>query len=221
MTLTLIFTAIKGALGSLAKSKWFWIILSFIVVLFFVDRRARGIQKAEDAKIYTALIDSMKAHPDTVWIKVPVTLPKPKEPKPIEGTPLPIPPEVDKELADLRQSKLEGEAKIAAYELAIRIRSTPWISKYEDSVQTLDMLINPVRRTVTPSINYKTPWVWTPVITNTAWQKPAPWWRSDEAKIIYGIVGAGFVYSAIDGSKEERLWRSMVGTGMLTLSFGL
>jgi len=191
-----------------------WMLIVGLTIGFFATNYYRDVkQEQRDAE--------MVAHADTTQVPHTVILPKPPEPEPISGKPLPIPIEILNELQSLRESNIDKDIKLAKYDSLLTERSTPYQTDYEDSVQVLVVFSEPANRTATPFPFYKPQLIQVPQLTISLPPKEIMWYQSTVVKVAGGAIGAYLIYRGADSKEPQRLYYYMGGVGILSVSFAL
>jgi hypothetical protein len=191
-----------------------WIVLAIMTAEYFAINYYRDVKQER-------INAEMIAHADTTQVPHIVIPPKPPEPKPIAGKPLPIPIEILNELQSLRESNIDKDIKLAKYDSLLTERSTPYQTDYEDSVQVLVVFSEPANRTATPFPFYKPQLIQVPQLTISLPPKEIMWYQSKTVKVLGGAIGAYLIYRGADSKEPQRMYYYIGGVGILGISFAL
>lgn len=104
---------------------------------------------------------------DTAYVQIPLVLPKPNLPSPIPGTVEELSDTVKTRMDSLETLAKTEHSKFLVADSMARFYVLSWTSDYEDSVQSLSMICNPVSKATLAHIAYKIQFPIVPQITTT------------------------------------------------------
>jgi hypothetical protein len=206
-----IFSFVKGL------PSWVWIGLIAVGIVYGSFRAGRTAQRSEDELLYNEMVSNA----DTLMIPYSLELPKPNKPQVIQGKVFALPESIQKELTELRQSKITNEQKIKLYDSLLVWTALPFESTYEDAVQRLIVKSYPSNKTIFPFVEYKDQSILIPQITQTLKPPKPPFYKTGTAKVIYGIIGAGCIYQATQTRGSEQMYWSIGAVSVLTIGISL